>query len=154
MDQTKEIRGSSCVAQLVEQSLPIPEVRRSNPVISKNLFKNWTFFYCQPCIEKTKIKKKTPGMSHFIKKEIMNNLHSEHPGSGRKSKSETSSNGHHYDRAQILKSKNSPTLETYSCAQSSSLRTRADHAAKNGRLFTEKTVFIIQMANSMAYYAT
>ena len=26
------------VAQLVEQSLPIPEVRGSNPVISKNLF--------------------------------------------------------------------------------------------------------------------
>ena len=26
------------VAQLVEQSLPIPEVRGSNPVIGKNLF--------------------------------------------------------------------------------------------------------------------
>ena len=26
------------VAQLVERSLPIPEVRGSNPVISKNLF--------------------------------------------------------------------------------------------------------------------
>ena len=31
-------KGSGCVAQLVEQSLPIPEVRGSNPVISKNLF--------------------------------------------------------------------------------------------------------------------
>ena len=31
--------GSGCVAQLVEQLLPIPEVRGSNPVIGKNLFK-------------------------------------------------------------------------------------------------------------------
>ena len=30
--------GSGCVAQLVEQFLPIPEVRRSNPVIGKKLF--------------------------------------------------------------------------------------------------------------------
>ena len=30
--------GSGCVAQLVEWSLPIPEVRSSNPVIGKNLF--------------------------------------------------------------------------------------------------------------------
>ena len=30
--------GSGCVAQLIEQSLPIPEVRGSNPVIGKNLF--------------------------------------------------------------------------------------------------------------------
>ena len=30
--------GSGCVAQLVEQSLLIPEVRGSNPVIGKNLF--------------------------------------------------------------------------------------------------------------------
>ena len=43
------------VAQLVEWSLPIPEVRGSNPVIGKNLF---TFVYCQLCNEKTKIKKK------------------------------------------------------------------------------------------------
>ena len=30
--------GSGCLAQLVEQLLPIPEVRSSNPVIGKNLF--------------------------------------------------------------------------------------------------------------------
>ena len=30
--------GSGCVAQLVERSLPIPEVRGSNPVFGKNLF--------------------------------------------------------------------------------------------------------------------
>ena len=32
------ILGSGCVAQLVERSLPTPEVRGSNPVIGKNLF--------------------------------------------------------------------------------------------------------------------
>ena len=31
-------KGSGCVAQLVERSLPIPEIRGSNPVIGKNLF--------------------------------------------------------------------------------------------------------------------
>ena len=30
--------GSGCVAQLVERSLPIPEVRCLNPVIGKKLF--------------------------------------------------------------------------------------------------------------------
>ena len=52
------------VAQLVERLLPIPEVRGSNPVIGKDL--NLTFVYCQLCIEKTKIKKKRPGMAHFL----------------------------------------------------------------------------------------
>ena len=46
------------VAQLVEQSLPIPKVRGSNPVIGKKLYLYWTFFYRQLCIEKTKIKKR------------------------------------------------------------------------------------------------
>ena len=36
--------GSGCVAQLVERSLPLPEVRGSNPVIGKTY---WTFVYCQ-----------------------------------------------------------------------------------------------------------
>ena len=57
------------VAQLVERSLPIPDVRGSNPVISKNLFIHWTLVYCQLCIEKTKIKEKRPGMAHFLKKQ-------------------------------------------------------------------------------------
>ena len=30
--------GNGCVAQLVERSLPIPEVHGSNPVIGKNLY--------------------------------------------------------------------------------------------------------------------
>ena len=50
------------VAQLVEQSLPVPEVHCSNPVIGKKLY--WTFSV--NCIKKTKIKKKMPpGMAHF-----------------------------------------------------------------------------------------
>ena len=48
------------MAQLVERSLPIPEVRGSNPVIGKKLFVYLTFVYCQLCIEKTRIKKKKP----------------------------------------------------------------------------------------------
>ena len=55
------------VAQLVEWSLPIPEVRGSNPVIGKNLFIYWTFVFCQLCVEKTKIKKKIPEMGHLKK---------------------------------------------------------------------------------------
>ena len=58
---------SVVVAQLVERLLPIPEVRGSNPVIGKNLFIYLTFVYCQLCIEKTKIKKKRPGMAHLFK---------------------------------------------------------------------------------------
>ena len=48
------------VAQLAEQSLAIPEVRVSNPVIGKYLF---TF----NCKEKTKIKKKGGRYSPFKK---------------------------------------------------------------------------------------
>ena len=55
------------VAQLVERLLPIPEVRGSIQVIGKNLFIYWTFVYFQLCIEKTKIKKKRPGMAHLKK---------------------------------------------------------------------------------------
>ena len=55
------------VAQLVEQSLPIPKVRGSFPVIGKNLFIFWTFVYCQLCVEKTKIKKKEAGNGPFLK---------------------------------------------------------------------------------------
>ena len=36
--QTLPQPGEVVVAQLVERSLPIPEVRGSNPVIGKNLF--------------------------------------------------------------------------------------------------------------------
>ena len=35
--ETLFLSGSGCVAQLVERSLPIPEVRGSNPIIGKNL---------------------------------------------------------------------------------------------------------------------
>ena len=50
------------VAQLVERSLPTPEIHGVNPDIGKILSTNCT-------IEKTKIKKKSHGMAHFKKKE-------------------------------------------------------------------------------------
>ena len=55
------------VAQLVERLLPTPEVRGSNPVIGKLLY--WIFNYLPTvnCIERTKIKKKRPGMAHLKK---------------------------------------------------------------------------------------
>ena len=56
--------GAVVVAQLVEQSLPTPEVRGSNKAIGKNLC--WTFTV--NCIEKTKIKKKEAGNGPFFKK--------------------------------------------------------------------------------------
>ena len=55
------------VAQLVERSLPIPEVRSSIPVIGKQLFICWTFVCCQLCIEKTKIKRRAAGNGPFKK---------------------------------------------------------------------------------------
>ena len=48
------------VAQLVERSLPIPEIRSSNPDIGKILSTNCT-------IEKAKIMKKRLGMAHLEK---------------------------------------------------------------------------------------
>ena len=53
------------MAQLVERLLPIPEVRGSNPVIDKKLYRT----VIVNCIEKTKINKKRPGMAH-LKKEM------------------------------------------------------------------------------------
>ena len=48
------------VAQLVERSLPTPEVHSSNPINGKLLF-------TVNCFEKTKIKKKRQVMSHLKK---------------------------------------------------------------------------------------
>ena len=54
------------VAQLVERSLPKPEVRGSNPFIGKIYIEHlFTFNY----IEKTKIKKKEAGYGPFYKKQ-------------------------------------------------------------------------------------
>ena len=51
------------VAQLIERSLLTPEVRGANhPVIGKTLDYLYTV---NNCIEKTKIKKKSPGMSNL-----------------------------------------------------------------------------------------
>ena len=54
------------VAQLVEQSIPIPEIRGSNPVIGKKTLLN---IYCQ-LYWKDEVKKKRPGMTHFTKSSI------------------------------------------------------------------------------------
>ena len=53
------------VAQLVEQSLPTPEVCSSNPVIGE--FLNRTLFSVNFIVQ-TKIKKKRPVLAHFFKK--------------------------------------------------------------------------------------
>ena len=68
------------VAQLVERLLPMPEVRSSNPFIGKKLYLYGTFVYCQLCVEKTKVKKKRPGMAHFKKRcgEAMEELCGQH----------------------------------------------------------------------------
>ena len=55
------------VAQLAEQSLPIPVVRGSNPVIGKNLFIYWRFVCCQLCIEINENKEKEAGNGPFFK---------------------------------------------------------------------------------------
>ena len=60
------------VAQLVERSLPIPEVRGSNPVIGKKLLT--IIVYCQLCIEKTKNKEKEAGNGPFFLKKISLNF--------------------------------------------------------------------------------
>ena len=49
------------VAQLVERSLPKPEVHSSNPVVGKKFIEHlFTINY----IEKKKLKKKRPGTAH------------------------------------------------------------------------------------------
>ena len=50
------------MAQLVERSLLIPKVRGSNLVIGKIYVGH---LFTVNCIEKTKIKKKRPGMAHL-----------------------------------------------------------------------------------------
>ena len=56
------------VAQLEERSLPIPEIRGSNPVIGYNIYYH---LYLKNCIEKTKIKKKRPGTAQFFLKKLI-----------------------------------------------------------------------------------
>ena len=51
------------MAQLVERSPLIIEVRGSNPVIGENLYSTFTV----DCFEKTKIMKKNTGIAHFLK---------------------------------------------------------------------------------------
>ena len=51
------------VAQLAERSLPIPDIRGWNPVMSNILY----WIYLLLTVQKTKIKKKRPGLSHLKK---------------------------------------------------------------------------------------
>ena len=60
-DGQTTLRWAVFVAQFVELSPPTPEVYGWNPVFGKHF--NWTFTI--NCIEKTKIKKRGPGLSHF-----------------------------------------------------------------------------------------
>ena len=55
------------LAQLVEWSLPIPEVRGSNPVIGKKYLYIEHLFTVNCVLKSQKIKKKRPGMAHFLK---------------------------------------------------------------------------------------
>ena len=55
------------VAQLVEQSLPIPEVHSSNLVISKKII----YHFSVNCIENMKIKKKEAGHGPFFKNAVL-----------------------------------------------------------------------------------
>ena len=55
------------VAKLGKQLLPTPEIHGSNQVTG-NFY--WTNISYQLFVEKTKIKKKSPGMAHFFKLNI------------------------------------------------------------------------------------
>ena len=62
--QEKIIVWAVVVAQLVERLPPTLEIRGSNPVIGKTFIKH---LFTVNCVEKTKIKKKRPGMAHLKK---------------------------------------------------------------------------------------
>ena len=53
---------ANIVAQFAERTVLTPKVGGSNPVIGKHLFRT---FVTIDWNEKTKIKKKRPGMAHF-----------------------------------------------------------------------------------------
>ena len=62
--QVRYLARAVVVAQLVERSLPTPEIRGSNPNIGK------IYLPIVIKLKKTKIKKKRPGMAHLSKKKI------------------------------------------------------------------------------------
>ena len=65
-DQQTTVNRAVFVAQLVERSLPLPEVRGSNPVIGKIYLYIEHFFTVNCVLKKMKIKKKRPGLAHFF----------------------------------------------------------------------------------------
>ena len=64
--------GPVVVVQLVERSLPIPDVHGSNLAIVKNL--NIEHLFTVNCIEKTKIKEKEAGNGPFLKTLVILNI--------------------------------------------------------------------------------
>ena len=61
LSKQESVSWAVVVAQLVERSLPTPEVRGSIPIGDINIDQ-----YSTNCnLEKTKIKKKRPGMAHL-----------------------------------------------------------------------------------------
>ena len=66
------------VAQLIERSIPTPEVRGSNPVIGKICIEH---LFTVNCIEKMKIKKKCPEMAKKLQASPML-THSTQPTGG------------------------------------------------------------------------
>ena len=56
------------MAQMVERSLAIPEVRCSNPVICKIYIEHLLTINCIEMTKKTEIKKKRPGIAHLKKR--------------------------------------------------------------------------------------
>ena len=56
------------MAKLVDQLLPAPEIRGLNPDMGKVLF---TKLSTNLIIEKTKIKKKRPGMAQLFKNDLV-----------------------------------------------------------------------------------
>ena len=53
------------MAQLVERSLPTPEIRSSNPVIDQILH------VLSTVLKRQKLKKKSPGIAHFLRRELV-----------------------------------------------------------------------------------
>ena len=62
--------GSGCVAQLVERSLPIPEVRGSNPVIGKKFIYILNICLLSTVYWKDKNKEKEARNGPFFKKKL------------------------------------------------------------------------------------
>ena len=75
------MKGSGCVAQLVERSLPIPDTRGPR-FESSHRQKFIEHLFTVSCIEKTKIKKKEAVNGPFLKKNFSNECEPRTPLTG------------------------------------------------------------------------